>query len=932
MERSVCNVSATSIELHKLLTKFWEIEEQDTPEIWSEEETSCERIFQETTTRDSDGRFVVTLPLKMDGSSLGESRMQAERRFHSLECKFSRNESFKKDYVNFLREYQELGHMSEVTCDKDANPEYFMPHHGVLREESISTKLRVVFDASAPSSNGLSLNNLQLVGPVIQDDLMAILIRFRKHAYVVSADICKMYRQVLVQPQQRSLQKIVWREQPSDPLKTYVPNTVTYGQASASFLAIRYLSELANECESSNPQVASVIRHDFYVDDLLTGADTIDQATKIAQEVSRVLRRGCFELRKWHTNEPQILDNLEELGLVCEIIKFVQDERSKTLGLTWSCSGDYLSYNIESLLERSCTKRSILSMCARIFDPLGLLSPCVVMVKMLMQRLWEEKISWDQPVSNSIASRWNKFKNELTYLNDSCIPRRVICEDVKSIELHGFSDASEPAYGACLYVRTVNSLGQVSVKLLCAKSKVSPLKKLTIPRLELCGALLLARLFSKVIKSIGITFDKIFLRSDSMVVLAWINTSSHLLKTFVSNRVVEIQSLSAPRDWHHVPTDSNAADLISRDLYPSQIGQSSLWWNGPEYLMLDPQDWHSSYQEIKVLSELKTQEMALVSSLLTPSVTTHFPWDRFFSFSKLKRTMAFMLRFIDNCSKAKCDRVTGPLTASQLSQAVERLVRVSQRESFAVEYKDLLESKPLSSSSNLLKLNPYKKKHPMIIHCKHPFTKLLFVYEHLRLFHAGPQLLISSLRNQFWPVAARNLAMSTVRNCMRCFRFNAEAVQPIMGDLPRDKITPTSPFLNTGVDYAGPFTIRIRKGRGSKTEKCYVAVFVCFSTKAIHLELVSSLSSDAFLNCLRRFIARRGKPNKIYSDNGTNFVGAKRELTRFLNCNTIQFQRFCADDGIMWYFNSATITAFWWSLGGRSKGVQTSLKACFGRC
>nr|CAI5829042.1 unnamed protein product [Callosobruchus analis] len=245
--------------------------------------------------------------------------------------------------------------------------------------------------------------------------------------------------------------------------------------------------------------------------------------------------------------------------------------------------------------------------------------------------------------------------------------------------------------------------------------------------------------------------------------------------------------------------------------------------------------------------------------------------------------MAFMLRFIGNYSKAKCDRVTGPLTASQLSQAVERLVRVSQRESFAVEYKDLLESKPLSSSSNLLKLNPfmenniirvggrlinsdypYKKKHPMIIHCKHSFTKMLFAYEHLRLFHAGPQLLISSLRNQFWPVAARNLARSTVRNCMRCFRFNAEAVQPIMGDLLRDRITPTSPFLNTGVDYAGPFTIRIRKGRGSKTEKCYVAVFICFSTKAIHLELVSSLSSDAFLNCLRRFIARRGKPNKIF--------------------------------------------------------------------
>lgn len=297
--------------------------------------------------------------------------------------------------------------------NNNSDVEYFMPHHGVLRESSLTTKLRVVFDASAPSSNGLSLNNIQFVGPVLQDDLFSILLRFRKHTFVVSADIAKMYRQVLVEPAQRNLQKILWRSNPNDTLKTYKLNTVTYGQASASYLAIRCLFELASQCDESNSEIASIIRHDFYVDDLLTGADSLVRAQYICRETSRVLKSGCFQLRKWYSNNLGILKTIDKSDISCEILEFAPEEKAKTLGLTWSCQKDILVFNVDiEPTSKGYTKRSVLSITARIFDPLGLLSPCTILCKIFMQRLWSEKLAWDDLLSHSLSLEWDRLSKD----------------------------------------------------------------------------------------------------------------------------------------------------------------------------------------------------------------------------------------------------------------------------------------------------------------------------------------------------------------------------------------------------------------------------------------------------------------------------------------------------------------------------------------
>ncbi|KAJ8960430.1 hypothetical protein NQ318_013713 [Aromia moschata] len=374
-----------------------------------------------------------------------------------------------------------------------------------------------------------------------------------------------MYRQVLVHQSQRNLQKIFWRSNPGERLQSYTLNTVTYGHASASFLAIRCLFELANECEENQSDIASIIRHDFYVDDMLTGAETIEHAQYICREVSRVLKSGCFELRKWCSNDPLVLQNIGETNLSFGILEIGADESTKTLGLHWSCKNDKLLYNVEKIFnDQKCTKRTILSLAAKIFDPLGLLGPVIVIAKILLQSLWIEKLSWDEVLPFSILAKWTKFANELSKLNELSVNRQVVCEGATKIELHGFADSSERAYGACLYIRSIDDKGNVHVNLLCAKSKVAPVKTLSIPRLELCAALLLARLTDKIINSMTITFE------------------SH----------------------------DNPADYLSRGLYPSQIINTVAWWHGPDWLKLSVYEWPALEHKVDDLPEIKSKVLA----------------------------------------------------------------------------------------------------------------------------------------------------------------------------------------------------------------------------------------------------------------------------------------------------------------------------------
>lgn len=410
-----------------------------------------------------------------------------------------------------------------------------------MKESSVITKLRVVFDASSRTSSGVSLNGALLVGRVLQQDLFSILLRFRSFKYLITSDVAKMYRQVLMDENQTSLQRIVWRNQPTESIKTYELLTLTYGNAPASFLATRVIQKLANLEERQFPKGALITRRNFYMDDLITGANSIEETKLIRDATASLLLKEGFVLRKWASNSKVLLEEIPNDMETNVTLNLNKDCTFRTLGVKWSPSRDTFQYSIEIKSTAVHTKRSILSSISQIFDPLGLLAPVLITAKIIMQTLWKLKVDWDQSLSSDVTSDWSRYVAHLKELDGLNIKRNVFSHDSNAnIQLHGFCDASEKAYGACIYMRSNDEQGSIQVYLLCAKFRVAPIKTLSIPRLELCEVQLLVQLMKKAKNALELDIHRTFYWTDSSIVLHWLKSTDKKLSVFVAHRVGEI--------------------------------------------------------------------------------------------------------------------------------------------------------------------------------------------------------------------------------------------------------------------------------------------------------------------------------------------------------------------------------------------------------
>lgn len=921
--------------LQKELRAFWEIEELTTTIPKSKEHLTVEQHFKDTTRIGEDGRFIVKLPTRPSISELQSNEENAIKRFYALEKKLNQNQVLKEKYSDFIKEFIELKHMEKIPHHQiNTDNSYYLPHHCVLKDSSLTTKLRVVFDASAKDSNGLSLNDTLIAGPNIQDDLLNILLRFRKYEIVFTADITKMYRQIKIDEEQQNLHRIVWRDDASQPLQHYKINRLTYGTSPASFIATRVLKELAMKHEDKYPQAANKITNDFYMDDLLSGANTKHEAEILIKQISNILKSGGFYLRKWLSNNRHIIINTFTSDETREKHFLIYEAKTKTLGIYWSAKDDLLEYTVDLSEQPQLTKRGILSRISKIFDPLGLITPITIKSKIFMQELWKLKTGWDNELPLSILTKWQDDLNQLKLVNTISIPRKIALSTPTKINIVGFCDASERAYGACLYLVSQDRQGNRMARLICAKSRVAPLKTISLPRLELCGALLLAKLTVNTINALNISIDNIYLFSDSTIVLSWIASEPSNLKTFVANRVSEIQTtLKDSVKWYHVRSNENPADLISRGTTVDSLINSKLWWHGPNWIF------ENSFQSVNIDDNLPELKSRPTTSLIIKTNTANIFWlDKFSTFSKLKRVTAYIFRFINNI-KHKNKRTTGPLNITEINQATIFIIKAVQRETFDLDIKCILKNHDLPNSSKLLSLNPFldnhnilrvggrlananldfKSKHPIILAKNHFFTNLIINYHHIKLLHAGPRLTLSSIREEFWPLNGLNTVKRVLKSCIRCFRQNPKQQFPLMGPLPGLRVIPSRPFTNSGVDLAGPYQIKDGKLRNRAFVKVYIVLFICFSTKAIHIDLATDLSKEAFLNVLKRFISRRGLCANLYSDNGTNFIGANNELKRMyqglkIAISNSSVQNYLLDNQIQWHFipsRSPTFGGLW---------------------
>lgn len=943
------------------LKRFWEIEEIPTNRNQTYEEAICEEFYQKSHRRQKDGRYTVRIPFKGSynpSDALGNSRSLAVARFLQVERRLMKDPEIRKQYNLFMSEYIQLNHMKEVIIHNENKDlaSYYMPHHPVLKESSLTTKLRVVFDASAKTSSGLSLNDLMLVGPTLQSDLTSIVLRWRKHKYVYTADIEKMFRQINVDAADQKYQCILWRQHPDEDIKTYKLTTVTYGTASASYLAIKTTQQLADDEGHKYPNAARIIKQDFYVDDLLSGADTLENAIEIQNQLLRILQAGGFNLRKWTSNHPDLTKNLPDESKTLESLQIKLDDSIKTLGISWNPKTDMFEFKVDlPKNQRICTKRTLLSEISKLFDPLGWLAPTIIYGKLLLQELWIAGLSWDQELPSELQTKWIEYRNSLCDLEQIKIPRWVQHRTDHHSELHGFCDASENAYAAAVYLKTVDRAGNAIVTLLTAKTKVAPVKsKVTLPRLELLGAVLLSKLLRIVQNTLHIEAIKTYGWTDSTIVLSWIKGNPMRFKTFVANRISEIQLLTQSSQWNHVKSEHNPADCASRGIFPRLLLHHPLWWNGPYWLQEPMDTWPMELPYIPNDEMLEQKQNIMVHVTTYDSDGFASLFKRFSNISKIQRVIAYAKRFINNALKRKNAERKSYITVEENQIALEIIIKRVQQEGYDKEIKELSKSNMANNSSKILALNPflddagllrvggrlnnadlpYFERHPLILPPKHIITQRIIEAAHKQSLHGGTQLTLAYIRRNYWIINGRNTVQNVIRNCIRCRRYNSQTTTQLMGNLPQHRVTPSRPFKRCGVDYAGPINIRTSKGRGQKSYKGYLAIFVCLATKAIHIEVVSDQTTDAFLAAFKRFCSRRGLVSDMYSDNGTNFVGANSVITRERqNCiaewnETISEQ--LSKDYTTWHFIPPAASHFGgiWEAGVKS--VKYHLKRVIG--
>ncbi|GFW58740.1 integrase catalytic domain-containing protein [Trichonephila clavipes] len=507
-----------------------------------------------------------------------------------------------------------------------------------------------------------------------------------------------------------------------------------------------------------------------------------------------------MNLHKWSSNSPELLNSSLSSDVEHSFSTDI-DLSVKTLGISWKPFEDCFAFKVSVSAKHIYTKREVLSVIAKLYDPLGFLGPVIAKAKVFLQQLWQCKLDWDDVLPNLIANEWREFVTTLKCIEEMKINRFIMADN-----------------NCCLHN------GAAKVSILASKSRVAPIRVISIPRLELCACGLLAQLVKKIHSTLRLNISDIVLHTDSTIALAWLNTPANRLKTFVANRVAKVQELTEGFQWNHVPSVLNPADLVSRGLRPCDLPNLRLWWHGPQFLEKD-----IDQAEIKLIRMVQEQVfLAEIKSLQSKGVVSPN--------SKLRN----LNPFIDS----------------------DGLLRVGGR----------------LSNSDL----PYVNKHPAILPGNHNLTVQIIVHFHRKNLHTCASSLLHYVREKFWPLNGRSLCRKVVHECLVCFKSRPLVTSQLMGNLPRDRVVPDYPFNCSGVDFCGPF-----------------------------------------------MISRRGKCAKLYSDNGKTFVGANKELKRFLKLiedSDDNLAGFLSAEGIEWKFIPPRAPSFGGLWEASVKSIKYHLK------
>lgn len=550
-----------------------------------------------------------------------------------------------------------------------------------------------------------------------------------------------------------------------------------------------------------------------------------------------------------------------------------------------------------------------------------------------MQKLWLAGVGWDEQIPRELINEWHIYRRGLFELEKLEIPRYIGLLPGHHTTLHGFCDASSHAYAAVIYVRTIDRNGRATVRLLTSKTRVAPVKTVSIPRLELCGAQLLVTTMKTVQEAMEFKDVEYFLWTDSTVVLGWLRQLPIRFRPYVANRVSYIQQHCELSSWHHVPTAHNPADCASRGLSVAKLRTHALWWTGPDFLQRgneytvaeepmcteDDQISMRSEEKAPVIGHSRPDGRGIIMTRRADGTQIDL-FERTSSLLKMKRIFATIL-YAGRRRQAKED--ADICSAERLQSATLAMARLDQQRWFRNEIELCNQLKDLPNNSMLLSLNPFvdedgvlrvggrlkraaldtDQKYPIILAKESKLAALIIASVHHETLHGGLQLMLQIIRRTYWIIGGRAAVKSHIKKCTTCRLQRGAVAKQRMGDLPACRVNRHRPFSISGVDYCGPFTLRLGAKRSRTTTKTYVCIFVCLSTKAVHIELATDLSTNAFINAFVRFISRRGPCEQLHSDNGTNFHGANRQMQNDLKeWQNEQVKQDLAHRGTKWHF------------------------------
>ncbi|XP_058828364.1 uncharacterized protein LOC131688208 [Topomyia yanbarensis] len=951
-------------ELHDLLRSHYAVEETGiavTVLLESGEERRAREILEKTTVRTGD-RFVTGLLWRQDDVAFPDSFPMALKRLKSLERKLSKDPALETNVKQQISEYTAKGYAHKATDDElqkiDSSKVWYLPINVVLNPKKPG-KIRLVWDASA-SVRGVSLNSLLLKGPDLLTCLPTVISRFRERRVGFGGDIKEMYHQLRIRYEDQHAQRFLFRSNPQAPPDVYVMQVATFG-STCSPCSAQFIKNLnAAEYAGIYPDAAEAIIDKHYVDDYFDSTDTIEEAVTRAKQVRYVHSKAGFTMRNWLSNETDLLRQLGEPegGEQIHFHRDKQTDHERVLGIVWDPQDDVFMFSTELRKElqpfvygdRRPTKRAVLSIVMSMFDPLGLLAAFTVFGKMIIQDLWRLGCDWDEEINDQSYRKWTQWLALLPIVEGIKIPRFYFKDILplvpNALQLHIFVDASESAYGCVAFLRTMTPNGPHSV-LVMAKTKVAPLKQLTIPRLELQAAVLGSRLFKTIKESHTVEIKQCFMWTDSSTVLSWIQSDQRKYKQFVAFRIGEILTTTNLDDWRWLPTKYNIADVVTKWGSGPQLESNSAWFKGPSILNEADDDWPASrLPPAGVNEEMRPyffhHDIEFPQSLIDPT--------RISRWNVLVRTIACVLRFVANCRRKvkklpivaltptpkvrKLIRREIPAIRTGLKQeeykhAEEILFGIAQRDAFPDELKILVKNQDLSTTkrlklekdsplaklspilidSNIIRMEgrtakaeflPFEMRFPVILPNGHPISQKLIEHYHCKFGHGNRETVANEVRQRFCIPHLRAAIKKVMKSSVWCKVRNCKPVTPKMAPLPIQRLTPfRRPFSFVGLDYLGPLHVTV----GRRTEKRWVALFTCLTTRAVHLEVAYSLTTEACVMAFRRFVCRRGFPSEVFSDNGTNLVGASKEICR----HVLQIQTGCAevftDARTRWNFN-----------------------------